>query len=302
MKIRSMTGFARVRRSMGDGELTLSVKSVNHRGLDLHFHMSSEFDPYEGALRGVAKKMVSRGHLDIRLFLARAGGEGGGPTLNRSLFASYLNAYRDAAAIAGIGAGVEMHPDLGTAFRIPGMFEGDRQTDLPAETEGTLAAMMTEALDELNQFREREGMETLESLVERNAAIQEASKKIADIRARATPLYQARLRERLGELLNGANVEPQRLAQEAAMLADRSDIGEEITRLGIHSQQLGLLLSTGGEVGKKMDFLLQEMNRETNTILSKTNGIGELGLTITELALSVKSEIERIREQSLNLE
>ena len=298
MKIRSMTGFAKVRFSMGDGELSLSVKAVNHRGLDLHFHMSSEFDPFEAVLRGVAKKMVCRGHLDIRVFLARSGGDSGGPTLNRGLFESYLAAYREASSIAGI----EIKPDVATAFRIPAMFEGDRQTELPAEMGSTLASMMTQALEELNLFREREGGETSVSLRERNAAIQDATKKIAEIRGRATPLYQARLRERLGELLNGANLEPQRLAQEAAMLADRSDIGEEITRLGIHSQQLGILLNTGGEVGKKLDFLLQEMNRETNTILSKTNGIGELGLNITELALGIKSEVERIREQSLNLE
>ena len=297
MKIRSMTGFARVRRSFGDGEITLSVKAVNHRGLDLHFHMSGEFDPFEAALRGAAKKMVTRGHLDIRVHFARAGGEGG-PTLNTALFRSYLTAFQQAAQLAGM----EEDPDLSNAFRIPGMFEGDRQTELPASMEADLLSMMTEALEELNRFREREGAETCVSLVERNTAIQEASAKIAEIRGRATPLYQARLRERLAELLAGTNVDPQRLAQEAAILADRSDIGEEITRLGIHSSQLAHLLNTGGEVGKKLDFLLQEMNRETNTILSKSNGIGELGLTITELALGVKSEVERIREQSLNQE
>ena len=297
MKIRSMTGFARVRRSFGDGEIILSVKSVNHRGLDLHFHMSAEFDPFEAALRNTTKKMVTRGHLDIRLVFARAGGEGV-PTLNVPLFRAYLNAYQQAAHLAGM----ESDPDLSNAFRLSGMFEGDRQTELPAAMEAEITSMMSEALDELNRFREREGGETCVSLLERNAAIQDAAAKVAEIRGRATPLYQARLRERLGELLNGANIEPQRIAQEAAILADRSDIGEEITRLGIHSQQLSALLNAGGEVGKKLDFLLQEMNRETNTILSKSNGIGELGMTITELALGVKSEIERIREQSLNLE
>jgi len=97
-------------------------------------------------------------------------------------------------------------------------------------------------------------------------------------------------------------VEPQRLAQEAAMLAERSDISEEIIRLKTHAAELDQLVRTGGEVGKKLDFLLQEMNRETNTILSKTGGLGDLGLTITELALAAKSEIDKIREQSLNLE
>jgi uncharacterized protein (TIGR00255 family) len=124
------------------------------------------------------------------------------------------------------------------------------------------------------------------------------------IRANAQDVFQNRLTERLKDLLKGAQVQidPQRLAQEAAVLADRSDIGEELARLKIHAGQLAGLLDTGGESGKKIDFLLQEMNRETNTILSKTSGAGEIGLKITELALAAKAAIEKIREQSLNLE
>jgi uncharacterized protein (TIGR00255 family) len=110
------------------------------------------------------------------------------------------------------------------------------------------------------------------------------------------------LQERLSELLRGNAIEPQRLAQEAAVLADRSDIAEELTRLRTHTGHLETILGDGGEVGKRLDFLLQEMNREANTILSKTGGLGDLGLTITDLALSAKSEIDKIREQSLNLE
>jgi uncharacterized protein (TIGR00255 family) len=122
------------------------------------------------------------------------------------------------------------------------------------------------------------------------------------IRSGATAAFQVRLTERLKDLLQGAQIDPQRLAQEAAMLADRSDIGEELARLRIHSGQLEAILRGGGEVGKKLDFLLQEMNRETNTVLSKTSGAGDAGLKITERALAVKAAIEKIREQSLNLE
>jgi uncharacterized protein (TIGR00255 family) len=110
------------------------------------------------------------------------------------------------------------------------------------------------------------------------------------------------LLENLQELLGSSAIDPQRLAQEAALLADRGDIGEEISRLQIHSRELDEILNSGGEVGKRLDFLLQELNRETNTILSKTSGIGDLGLRITELALASKASIEKIREQALNLE
>jgi len=129
-----------------------------------------------------------------------------------------------------------------------------------------------------------------------------AADQMEQIRLGALGQFQNRLAERLKELLRGAQIDPQRLAQEAALLAERSDIGEELARLKIHSAQLGGLLDAGGEIGKKLDFLLQEMNRETNTILSKTGGAAEAGLRITELALGAKAAIEKIREQSLNLE
>ena len=123
-----------------------------------------------------------------------------------------------------------------------------------------------------------------------------------EIRAGAIPAFQKRLRERLADLLYSTSLDPQRLAQEAALLADRSDVSEELVRLRTHAKQLDAILAGTGEVGKRLDFLLQEMNRESNTILSKTGGLGDLGLTITDLALAAKSEIEKIREQSLNLE
>ena len=117
-----------------------------------------------------------------------------------------------------------------------------------------------------------------------------------------SPPFQKRLREKLSDLLHSAGLDPQRLAQEAAILADRSDIAEELVRLRTHTEQLEKMLAAGGEVGKRLDFLLQEMNREANTVLSKTGGLGDLGLTITDLALAAKSEIDKIREQALNLE
>lgn len=297
MILRSMTGYARVRRHTAHGELTLSVKSVNHRGLDLHFHMAAEFDAFENALRGVIKQQVSRGHVEIRASLARAknGGEG---ALNRPLLEAWAAAFGKAAEELGLNS----QPDLNHALRIPGMLTEPAFTEPEPEFQGELVAALEEALKDFNIFREREGAEIGLILRERNNNIREAGAKIGLIRDRALPAFQVRLTERLGELLKSANLEPQRLAQEVALLADRSDIHEEIARLGIHARHLDELLDQGGELGKKLDFLLQEMNRETNTILSKTTGIGELGLGITELALAAKSDIEKIREQALNLE
>jgi uncharacterized protein (TIGR00255 family) len=288
MSIRSMTGFARIRRTVGEMEVTVSVKTVNHRGLDLHFYSGAEIDPYESAMRSLIKQYVARGHVDIRVQLAAKGG-GAGFSADKARLAGYMAAYREAAEIYGITAPA----DLNIAFRIQGMLTDTSGLELPVE----------EALKTLNEFRAREGAELVEVMRERNRSIAALTDRVEAIRGGAVQAFHSRLRERLSELLSGVNIDPQRLAQEAAMLADRSDIGEEITRLRIHSRQLEeLLRSESAEVGKKLDFLLQEMNREANTMLSKTSGIGEVGLGITELALAAKADIEKIREQTLNLE
>jgi uncharacterized protein (TIGR00255 family) len=295
--VRSMTGFARAQASTERGEVTVSIKSLNHRGLDLHFHLPAELDPLEGAMRAAIKRSVTRGHLDIRASFAPLQETAGG-TLNEPLFRAWLAAFQQAAAAAGFSA----EPDLNQAFRIPGMFGVPPEQPGDADVEKDVVAAVEAALDALNQSRAREGEELVTVIRLHNDAITQYCIEFEDIRARALPALQTRLNERLRELLRGISLDPQRLAQETALLADRSDIGEEIARLRIHSKQLEALLDAGGEVGKKLDFLLQEMNRETNTILSKTTGIGELGLRITDLALAAKADIEKIREQSLNLE
>ncbi len=295
--IRSMTGFARVQQSTSQGEITVSLKSVNHRGLDLHFHLPAEFDPFEGAMRAAIKRAVVRGHVDIRCTLTESGnGAAGG--LNVPLFRAYLAAFRQAAAEEGLKADL----DLNRVFQYPGMFGAAEEQEPDPALETAILNVLEQAADALNGFRTREGAELALVIREQNHVIQRAAAEIERIRSQALPAFQTRLQEKLRDLLASSPVDPQRLAQEAALLADRSDIGEEIARLKIHSKQVDEILDTGGEVGKKLDFLLQEMNREANTILSKTGGIGEIGLRITDLALESKSSIEKIREQALNLE
>jgi uncharacterized protein (TIGR00255 family) len=292
-----MTGFARVRKTVPEGEIVLSVKSVNHRALDLHFHLPAELDPFEAALRKAIKGRVARGHLQVHVSFVLPL-DIAGTALNKPLLAAYLTAFQEARTEFGLTG----KPDLNVALRIPGMIRGDATPELKPEIEKVLVALMDESLEMLNRFREREGAVVAEEMRSRCATICEQVAKMEKIRSRATAAFQRRLKERLQELLRGAAIEPQRLAQEAALLADRSDVSEELIRLKTHTGQVDALLQGDGEVGKKLDFLLQEMNREANTILSKTGGLGELGLTITELALASKSEIDKIREQSLNLE
>jgi uncharacterized protein (TIGR00255 family) len=293
-----MTGFARARRPLGDGELVVSVKTLNHRALDVHVHAPSAADSFENGVRALVKSRLARGHVEVRIALPPGALNGSPVALNRTLLEEYLGAFRQAAREHGLDA----QPDLNAALRIPGMFGEAESAELPAGTETAMLDALGAALDELNQFREREGAEIAMEMRGHNARVGAAAEEMEKIRAGAQEVFQNRLAERLKDLLKGVQVDPQRLAQEAAMLADRSDIGEELARLKIHSAQLAALLDAGGEIGKKVDFLLQEMNRETNTILSKTSGAGDIGLRITELALNAKAAIEKIREQSLNLE
>jgi uncharacterized protein (TIGR00255 family) len=293
-----MTGFARVRKVVPEGEIVFSLKSVNHRGLDLHFHLPHELDPIENDIRAAIRAGVVRGHVQIHVSFTRTAADGPAP-LNRGLLNAYMSAFREAATLYGIANAT---PDLNSAFRVPGMLGTGDEEELGEEVTKAIIAAANEAVVAINVVREREGAATAQELRQRCETICGLVSRMEEIRTGAVPAFQKRLREKLADLLNGAGIDPQRLAQEAALLTDRSDIAEELMRLRTHAGQLAAILNATGEVGKKLDFLLQEMNRESNTILSKTGGLGDLGLTITDLALAAKSEIDKIREQSLNLE
>ncbi|MBV9268658.1 MAG: YicC family protein [Acidobacteriaceae bacterium] len=296
--LRSMTGYALVRRATAIGELTIGLRAVNHRGLDLHFHLSGDLAPFENAIRAVLKQKLARGHVEVRGSVARTTASGRA-AYNRDLVAAYVAGFRDAAAQNELTG----EPDLNVALALPGAIEsatGPENLDGAFETE--VVACVAACADELNAYREREGASLVQEFHREYAGIEESRIAIEAIRATATTQFQRRLRERLMELLSQSSISEARLAEEAAILADRSDVQEELARLRVHSGELNRILDHGGEVGKRLDFLLQEMNRETNTILSKTSGIGEIGLTVTNRALAIKAHIEKIREQALNLE
>jgi uncharacterized protein (TIGR00255 family) len=296
VSLRSMTGFARVRKDTEQGEIVATLKSVNHRGLDMHCRMPAEMDALEHDVRGVVKGGVARGHVEIQISFTRTAGAAA--TLNRPLLDAYVQAFRDAAALYGLGG----QPDLNSALSIPGMLSAAGDEEVEEAVAKAVLEAAAEALAMLNAFREREGAAIAQEMRQRCRNVRDLVSRMEEIRAGAGAAFHKRLQEKLADLLAGAAMDPQRLAQEAAVLADRSDIAEELLRLRTHAAQLDVLLSGDGEVGKRLDFLLQEMNRESNTVLSKTGGLGDLGLTMTELALAAKSEIDKIREQSLNLE
>ena len=304
MPIRSMTGFAQVKGQIAEPQapvpgkspicFTLSLKSVNHRFLHVHFRLPSDSDALEMKLRRMLREKLARGHIELTLSLERGGGES--IALNRPIVAGYIEAFRAAAAEFGLAAVL----DLNAVLRMPGALEG---ASLPTDdaVEASVLAKMGELLNRLNQMREEEGRGIERELRQRMAHIQEAGNGVEKHRRAMLETYLNKLRTRMQELI-AVQVEHERLLQEAALLVDRSDIQEELVRLDTHVKHFVSLLEQGGEVGKKLDFLLQEMNREANTLLSKTSGLAGEALKITEMGLAIKTEIEKAREQVQNIE
>ena len=293
MPIRSMTAFAQVKGQTGNLAFSLSIKSVNHRFLDLHFRLPANSDALEMTLRRVLKEKLARGHVDVNLSFDQSNGT---MSLNRPLVAAYVQAFRTAAAEVGIAA----EPDLNAVLRFPGALDGGSGP----EGEELLSAVLPkldEALYLLNHMRAEEGQGMERELRERMAHILTGCTEVKKHRDAVVKAYSERLKTRLQEWL-GASVAQDRIAQEAALLADRSDIHEELVRLENHVQHFLGLLDASGEVGKKLDFLLQELNREANTLLSKTSGLAGDAVRITEAGLAMKADIEKAREQVQNIE
>jgi uncharacterized protein (TIGR00255 family) len=298
LALKSMTGFAQARVEQNGCSLRLSLRSVNHRFLDLHVRLPEGFEVFEPRLRQCIRERIRRGHVDVILHF-----ESGGPAavaVNGEVAAAYLRAAEELRRQLGMGA----EPDLVAILRLPGVIGTPAVAS--AEEQERLAEILSrcleEALGRLEEMRQAEGRQLAAEMAPRLKRIAAHLERIEALARGVQPAYVRRLEARLAELLGGTPIDPARIAQEAALLAERGDASEEITRLRSHVQQFEKLLSSAGEVGKKLDFLLQEMQREANTILSKTPGLEAEGLAITDLALEVKSEIEKLREQVQNVE
>jgi uncharacterized protein (TIGR00255 family) len=298
--IYSMTGFARVSGRVNDLlSWNLSLKSVNHRFLDLHLRMPAGAESLEMRLRRLLKEKVQRGHLEVTLNVER--GLRPSAHFDRDLLQGYIAAFRVAAAESEL----KQQPDLNAIFRLPGVLTGEtRFSEQEVQAlEEDVAAQIDPLVEALNRMRAQEGTALASELGATMERLDLAVSQVAHMRQEVQKAYFERLSQRISTLLNGNGViDRDRIMQEAAILAERSDVEEEVTRLRTHIQHFHSLLKAGGEMGKKLDFLLQEMNREANTLLSKTGGVSGNGSRITDLGLGMKSEIEKAREQVQNLE
>jgi uncharacterized protein (TIGR00255 family) len=299
-EVYSMTGYASLRGSARDSvAFTLSMKSVNHRFLDLNLRLPSYCDGLEVHLRRMLKEHLRRGHVEVTLQLERR--TSAEVQLNAVLLSAYMQAYREASDSQGLA----YEPDLNAMLRIPGMMSAESGVSADDLTglEAAVLAQVAPLVEKLNEGRGQEGAALAAELRASMLRLGTFAEEMAGLRNGVREAQFDRLRSRLVELTEGVPVSEERLLTEAAVLAEKSDVEEEIVRLRTHVDRFITMLDEGGELGKRLDFLLQELNREANTMLSKTSGAaGENSLRITELGLEMKAEIEKCREQVQNLE
>lgn len=312
--IASMTGYARVSAKAEDAPgLTLTLKSINHRFLDLQLRLPAGAEAQEAAIRAHLKRELARGHVECTLTLdrlpRRESGERRPVATHFDLTAlrSYIENYRAAAAEFSLPG----EPDLNLIARLPGMLlpgpdpreesAADEQVKLDAMLTREVPALLQEAIAALKVMRAREGAALSAILQEGLVRLRRMVDEVGTLRSGVQEAHFQRIAERLDALVN-RTFDRDRILAEAALLAERGDVEEELARMHTHIAHFHSLLDGGGEAGKKLDFLLQEMNREANTLLSKTAGVTGGSARITECGLAMKAEIEKLREQVQNLE
>ena len=294
-----MTGFARVALELpGIGSYTLTLKSVNHRFLDLQLRLPSGFDALEMDLRRILKENLLRGHVELALNIDRTSELRA--SYNRELVASYVDAFQAAA----LEFELQGQPDLNVILRVPGVMQSESRSSEAdnAQITQSVQQQLPALLSALKAMRQREGAALADVLYATLDRLTVAVEGVAELRPEVEARYQERLTQRLTAAVGGTEISRQRVLEEVALLVERSDVSEEVARMVTHIAHFREVLQTGGETGKKLDFLLQEMNREANTLLSKTAGVAGKGTRITELGLAMKAEIEKAREQIQNLE
>jgi len=292
--MKSMTGYG---RGSADGEnfsVSVDLKTVNNRFLDVHLRLNGELASLEPGIKRQISSRLSRGRVDVTVNFERT--SQGGYELNRPLIAGYVTALRQMQEEFKVGGDL----DINILARLPGALQPARDA-ISDEVATVIEQAVSEALDELEKMRAQEGETLRVEMADRLTKIETLVPTIEDAAAGLVDAYRQRLQKRIGELLgrNGQLVEidPARLAQEVAYLSDRSDVSEEMVRLRSHLTQFREALDSTAETGKMLDFLLQELNREANTTLSKSTD-----LVIKEAALGIKAEVEKLREQVQNVE
>jgi uncharacterized protein (TIGR00255 family) len=292
--MKSMTGYGKGTVNGDDFSVSIDLKTVNNRFLDIHLRVGSELSAIEPSIKRRISSRLSRGRVDVTVSLERTSQVA--YELNRPLIAGYVSALKQLKDDFQIGGEL----DINVLARIPGALQPARD-GIDERMIAALNQAIDQALDELERMRQQEGEVLKKELRDRVQKIEALVPTIENAAAGLADAYRQRLQKRIAELLNRGGqvveIDPARLAQEVAYLADRSDVSEEMVRLRSHLTQFQEALDSQGETGKMLDFLLQELNREANTTLSKSTD-----LAIKEAGLAIKAEVEKLREQVQNVE
>ena len=292
--MKSMTGYGKGMVAGEDFSVSVDLKTVNNRFLDIHLRMGSELTALEPSIKKRITSRLTRGRVDVAVSMERVAQIA--YELNRPLIAGYVNALKQLQQDFDISGEL----DINVLARIPGALQPARN-GIDERMISALEQALDQALDELEKMRVQEGEALKQELRERVRKIESLVPVIESSAVGLADAYRQRLQKRIGELLSRSGqvieIDPVRLAQEVAYLADRSDVSEEMVRLRSHLSQFQEALDAPGETGKMLDFLLQELNREANTTLSKSTD-----LVIKEAGLAIKAEVEKLREQVQNVE
>ncbi|NMA61024.1 MAG: YicC family protein [Firmicutes bacterium] len=291
--IKSMTGFGRGEAQNQHYAVQIELKSVNHRYLDLFIRLPKQYNLLEEPLRAAIQGRIARGRVEVMVNVEEFGEQERIVGINEALLGGYLQALKTVQATLGSTEQITLDQILS----LPDVLEiKEPEVNLESLQEVFLEATHL-ALDDLENMRQVEGQRLTEDLLKKTLVVEGLLDQVKEVAPLVVVDYRNRLQERLGELLDGTNITEERFLGEVAIFADRCSIDEELVRLSSHIQQLKGSLRSDQSVGRKLDFLIQEMNREVNTIGSKANN-----LQIASLVVEMKSELEKIREQVQNIE
>jgi uncharacterized protein (TIGR00255 family) len=291
--LRSMTGFGAGRSTVGAEEISVELRSVNHKFCDVKARLPRELQPFEAPLVKLVKDRLARGAVDLVARRERVAQSSAVPVVDLALAREYQRAFAE----LGRALASSEHVSMALIAQQPGVLRLEDRPAVPEDAQRALELALAQALDGLLRMRELEGASIAADLRARLDRVERILEELADLAPRAVEEYQARLSERIADLTKGVAVDPQRLVQEVAVFAERTDVAEEITRLRSHLAQLRGLLAAAEPSGRRLDFVVQEMHREINTTGSKSQHP-----EISTRVVALKAEIERIREQVQNVE
>lgn len=291
--VKSMTGYGGAKGEAAGQQVSIELKSVNNRYLDCSVRIPRIYMFSEDTIKRHVKEKISRGKVDVFISIDSSGSANTKIEVNGPLARAYLQAVRDISRELDLEAGVNAFE----LSRVPDVLKLENYEPDADQFTDELCAVLDKALVSFDGMRTAEGRKLSEDICERLQYIEQLTGKIAARSPETVNEYKAKLEQRMVEILHDSNIDQARILTEAAIFADKVAIDEETTRIGSHISQMRALLSDGGAVGRRLDFLLQELNREANTIGSKANDT-----SIAKLVIDLKAEIEKIREQAQNVE